>query len=462
MRNATLSVLWLLLLGTGSWASTAAAQTDDTEASGDTEGDSSAGGADEAAAPSDEAAPEASDTTADSGSQLAAPSGDSASAGESELQEGDLDEGSADATDSASDEAETEEEEAAEEAAGPPPLPWRNTFFTWSNQVTFNSFVRDAQLTYNPTLWESFYISPRWYLSPTSYFVVNEQLNIEVTDTDGYALNRDPQIGDLQLQYRQMIPWEGFVFLAMGNLYFPLSKSSQAVHRYLGAGVALTVVRSIAEAGLTLAGLFSYSHWFAGSNVAQVGTPQPDMCPQQAPSGNGFGSGPDMFNTVSCDQIGGPTAGRDTLYAGLSVTETIENFSISGTFLFYNVYGYELAPAYIQVDTSQDPLMIADGSPTHWRNYTYFSLQVAYQFLPWLNVALGIQNSYSVASAYNPDGSIRNPIFSPDTQAYLQATVQIDEIYTEISGAGEEDLTPQERQRRRQGLASRPSVGGTF
>lgn len=351
--------------------------------------------------------------------------------------------------------AESEEAPAAEE------LPWRNTFFTWTHGVTFNSFLRDAQLSYNPTYLQNFSLSPRWYVLPTSFFWANIGIQLEITDTDGAALNRDPQLSDAALEFRHMMPWEGFLFIGQMRLAFPTSKASLAAQRYVQAGLGMTIVRPIPEIGLTLAGLLSYRRWFAGSNVVQVGEPQPDRCFAPLPSSTGTLSAPEV-NTTTCDQLGTASAASDVFLGGIAATWVpFAGFNVALSTFLFTTYGFELAPAYVHVDTSEEPLLIEDGSPSHWNNFTFFSLSVGYQFLPWLNVSLGIQNSGFVASAFNPDGSIRNPLFTPDTQVFLSGTFQIDTIFNELMGEGD-DLSPEERQRRRQGLASGPSTEGTF
>ncbi len=471
MRNATKSLLWVLVLGTAVVASPVAAQTDETEGSAEGEGtpdateDQTASDVEEATpeqpAPPEEADPEPEVSTPAeeaAGTTLASPT--------SELEDGDLAESAEDSA-----EGETEaggaEEEAASDAPSPAELPWRNTFFYWSHQATFNTFWRGAQLSYDPVYIQYFSVSPRWYLAPTSYFVVTQGLQIELTDGDT-ALNRDPQLSDTVVEFRQMIPWEGFVFMGQARITLPVSKLSQAAQVYLGTGLGATIVRPIPEINLTLAGVFRWSHTFAGSNVVRVGEPQPDMCPAQIlPTTPGGGATAPEFSTSSCDQLGTATSASDSLLYGISATLAFDALTFSLQAFFLSSYGYGLAPWHptpgqILTDNPQAPRELLDGSPTHWRNYTYFSLSAGYQFTPWLNVSVGIQNSANVASAWNPDGSVRNPIFTPDTQAFLAVTAQLDTIYTELAGQGEQDLTPEERQRRRQGLAAAPSTGGTF
>ena len=473
MRNATLSVLWVLLLG----ASAAAAQTDDMDPGGDAAPDAPADeapadptidpavadpavadpavadpAADDAAA-SDAAASDAAASDAAASDDLSSPAGSTADESAAE----------ASATEElAAPDAEASEEAEEEEAPAPPQLPWRNSFFSWTHQVTFNSFVRDAQLSYNPLYVQALSLAPRWYLAPTSYFMAIQSLQVELTDSDGDALNRDPQLGDTVIEFRQMFPWEGFMFMGQARVTLPVSKISQAAQVYLGTGLGLTVVRPIPEINLTLAGVFRWSHTFAGSNVARTGVPQPDSCPGGPMiTSAGAGMAPE-FATATCDQLGTASTGRDSILSGFFATLAFDALTINLQAFFFSVYGHELAPAYVNVATREEPLMIADGSPTHWRNFTYFAVSVGYQVTSWLNLSLGIQNSHIVASAWNPDGSIRNPLFTPDTQAFLSATVQLDTIYTEMAGSADDGLTPEERQRRRQGLASGPSTGVAF
>ena len=359
-----------------------------------------------------------------------------------------------------------EEAEEAEDAPAPYQPPWRNSFFTYTNQGTFNSFIRDAQLSYNPSWSMLFTVNPRWYVAPTTFFWASAGLSIELTDTNTNALNREPLLNDTLIEIRHMIPWEGFVFMGAARIGIPTSRLSLAANRYIQTGLGLTIVRPIPEAKLTLAGVFAYRRWWAGSNVVQVGTPQPDRCPPPPPIQGTAGGISPMINTATCDQLGTASAGRDIILAGISATATpIGAFSINLSVFFLSLYGFELAPAYVEVETSPQPLRIDDGSPTHWRNFTYIALSVAYQFLPWLNVSLGVQNAGIVASAYNPDGSIRNPIFTPDTQVFLSATIGLDSLWGEIAGGGDDGLTPEERQRRQQGLARNNSgvgSGGVF
>lgn len=425
MRNATLLLLWLLSLA---WAGTAAAQTDD------------AAPADEEAAPAEEPAEPAAEDAAE-GDELSSPT-------ETALQADDLEE--------EAEEAAPAEEEEEEEAAPPTQLPFRNSFFDWNHAVTFNSFVRDGQLSYNPYYAQTFSLTPRWYVGPQSFFWASQSLGVELTESDSDVYLRDPQLSDTLLDFRQVLPWEGFVFIGSARLGFPVSKASQAAQRYLQTGLGLQVVRPIPEAFLTLAASFGYRRWWAGSNVVRSGQPLPSYCPGPQSAGSGA---PEEAGGVFCDQAGSVSTSRDILVSGLTVTFAYETISVAAQFLFVNQYAHELAPAEVMVDTSPEPIVLQDTSRTHWRNGTYFTLALTYQPLPWFSATVGFQNAGNVAPAYNDDGSIRS-IFNPDSQVYVSTTFQLDAIYTELAGSGDDGLSPEERQRRRQGLSRRDSQQG--
>lgn len=472
MKNATLSALLLLLLGV-TWAGVAAAQADDGTEGGDAASESG----DEAssdAATGDDAAPEEAPTEeleapAEPATEEpppaeepppveeAPPAEEAATTGLAAPATEESEEGSAEAA---------AEEAPAEEAPASEPPPWRNTFFNYTNQVNTNSFWRGAQLSYNPTWQMLFSIVPRWYPGTGGFLRANWGFSLEITDDDSNALNREPLLNDLLIDYVHPFNLgEGFILMPSIRATVPISRLSLAAQRYVQLGGQLTAIKIIPEAGnLTLALLGRYAYWFAGSNVTLTDAPQPDRCPAapaQAPIGGGVMT-PEPIG-ATCGQFGTATGIEHTILAGLSATMTpIGAFSINVSAFLFIAHGYGLAPAYVNVATREEPLRIDDGSPSHWRNFTYYSISVAYQFTPWLNLSLGIQNSGVVAPQFDPSGNAYNPLFTPDTQVFLTATLTVDEIYNLIAGSSDEGLTPEQRQRRQQGLASGPSVGGAF
>jgi hypothetical protein len=340
-------------------------------------------------------------------------------------------------------------DEPAEEAPPPPRGPalrFANSFFTWTNAVTANTFAPGAQLTYDPTYVMSFSLTPRFYLTDSTFLWLSQGLSIELTDTNDGTYNREPLLDDTLLDLRQLVRWEGFVFQGQVRLGFPLSKASQAAGRVMQTGFGLTVTRPFPElAAFTVSLTGGYRRWWATRNYAATAEPVYASCEQLAGAMPSF-----------CTHAGAGTPARDIVVAGavLSIMPA-PGLTVAASGFYLGLYGEEIATTNVPINGGG--ITVVDDSPTHWRHFTYFSLAVAYDVLPWLNLQLGVQNSGVAAPLYNPDGSVRSP-FNVDTQIFLSTTVGLDALYDQLVGTGDEELSPAERQRRRQGLAQR---GGT-
>jgi len=339
--------------------------------------------------------------------------------------------------------ADAADAEAAPARPSGPEFTFANSFFTWTNAVTAHTLAPGAQLTYDPTYIQTFSLTPRFYLTDTTFLWANQVMSLELTDSNFATYNREPLLADTLLDLRQLIAWEGFVFQLQGRVAFPTSKASQAAGRIMQTGLGLTIARPIPEAaGLTIAGTFGYRRWWATRNVANAQETYPGNCVQPTP-----GEAP------VCTQAGGLTTARDLLIGGLTLNiSPFTGFNVSFSGFMLGAYGHEVGDANVGINGGQ--VTYTDDSPSHWRAFTYFALAVAYDVTPWLNLQLGVQNSGVVAPLFNEDASVRSPL-SPDTQIFLSTTIGLDSLFGEIVGGGEDDgLTPEERQRRRQGLAS--------
>lgn len=371
--------------------------------------------------------PEGHDSSTGDAAALAAPTGDAAN-----------DDGQAQPSHPAPSE---DEAHAAEAQAAAEPLAWRNSFFNYSLAATFNTFCRGCQQSYNPTVYQFMSLTPRWYVDPATFFFLSIGAFYEFTNDDASAYNHEFQLGDMIVELRRTIPWEGFVFIPAARLTLPTSKASQGAQRYVNGGLGVTVVRPIPEAlGMTIAGVFRYQRWFAGSNVVLA-------------RGQCVTRGIDT-ELAGCDGIAATEA--DRIVAGVSINVTpFEHFTVILSTFWVWSHVFDLRSE--DVPTLSGPIRVdTAGGATRWRNFTSYSLGVAYDIVEWLNLNLTVSNATVLAPLYNDDGSVRSP-FNPDTQIALGATITLDAVYTALTTSGEPDdgLTPEERQRRRQGLASR-------
>jgi hypothetical protein len=324
--------------------------------------------------------------------------------------------------------APAEEEEAAAPAAAP--RPYRGSIFYWQHGLTVNTLSPSAQLTYNPTYYWYFLLQPRWYLDAQNFLVLSQGLSIEFTEADWTTTQYEPQLADTVLEWRHTEMVEGFVFITSARLAAPTSLQSIGAERIINTGVGLTAVRVVPEAAsLTFALSVGYRHWWAASNV---------MSRNAAP----------QYCAADC----GPSTERDRFSSVLTVNITpFAGFTATMQYALVAMYGHDLAP--VSPGAVGGPSTIPDMSDTHWRGFQYWAVAVAYDVVPWLNLALGYQSASSLSPLWNDDGSVRNPFYNPDSELYLAATIAIDALVEEIEGS-EDDASPELRQRRRQGLAS--------
>lgn len=444
---------------------TGRAQAQATDASGGSattepaEGEAAAGDAPAADAPADDDG----DTAASSDDATIEPS-DSASG----LSSGSGGESDGDGTHAGGGEAGSDEEEIdrsrseaeAEEAqANIEPLAWRNTFFSWTMGSTFNTFYRGADLSYNPLYYWSFFLTPRWYFSSNVFLVVNQGLYYEFTDDDGANYNHEPQLYDTTVELRATFVADRFIFIPAIRLTLPVSKLSQASQRYFNTGIGLTAVANLPEvANGNLALSLAYRRWWGSSNVSRTLGPTPVSTTDETGTIGGFGpngaAGAAGIDSFGDGQADGTTLGVDRLLLGLTWNLTpVEGLTVTlSGFLLWD-QGYTLATPALGV-MGNPMLGDLEDTRSHWRMFSSYTAQIAYDVQPWFNLGVGVSNATNLSPFWASDGSVLSP-FNPNTQVFLSGTVTLDGIYETITAGGEDDgLTPEERQRRRQGLAA--------
>ena len=332
---------------------------------------------------------------------------------------------------------------AAADAPPPEPSPFRGSLFSWQQSLSVNTLNPDAQLTYNPTYYWTFFLQPRFYLDRQNFLVLSLGASIEFTDNDLSTIERQFLLTDTTLEYRHLEVIEGIVLIPSVRLTAPTSLASIANETILTAGAGLTVVKVFPElASFTIAATGAYRHRFGLTNVAVVHDENAPRCSTTS------------LVEQSC-QAGAFTSGRDTMIAALTLTiMPVSGLTILTQYAGAWIYGEELR-------TEENPGIggpgeIPDGSPSHWRNGHYWTIAVGYDVVPWLNLQLGYQGSPGFTRWLNESGNVQNPFYDFDSELYLSATIALDVMVDEIIGSDEDTgLTPEQLQRRRQGLASR-------
>ncbi len=292
-------------------------------------------------------------------------------------------------------------------------LPWRGSYVAWSHAATKNSFDQSAELSYNPTYTQTLTIAPRWYLSDKFSLRARQDINLEVTEPDTYQQRITLTDTVLEGVYSTQL-WE--LDVAVGpRLKLPVSLSSQAQDRYLGAGARLNVGHTFEKVahGLGFTVLARYNHNFAGSNVALTDDAQ------ECQLANGESS------TRSYGCLGGGTNTSDDFYSGLEVSiAPLKMMTITGSFGMTIEGARGLAPADVMLLTGEK--RFEDGSDTHFRHSTAADLSVAFQLTSWLELSAGASTGAPQKAA---DGTQRNPFWSYETELSAGLTVAVDELY---------------------------------
>ena len=307
------------------------------------------------------------------------------------------------------------------------PLPWRNTFLSTSHSVSAYTLLKGAQLSYNPTYWQSYALFPRWNFTDTLSVRLNQGMALELTPSEAATKKRQLLLGDttIDLVEANLETLHGVIIGVGARLLLPLSIASRARKRVMATGLRAALTKSIkgVAEGLVVQLMGAYSRWWARSNVASVDPRLEYPCSLATPVG--------LPLQRSCDQALGPSSIRDVFVSGVgSQVMLMPGWIVSGGFSWIWALGYGLSDA--SVPTLAGDVILSDQSRTHWRNATSFSVSTTYMAAAWVMLTLAFGSPPMGDSQLKPDGSRRNPFVNRFSQLSLAATVTLDQLYTAL------------------------------
>jgi hypothetical protein len=320
-------------------------------------------------------------------------------------------------------------EPAADEPAAEQ-LPWRGSIFIFEQDLSTATFDRSAGRTYNPYYSWVFTFMPRWYFTDEIYLRLRQDMDVELTDADDRTYQNELWFADTRfdLGHSKIAEFGGATLAGAARIRLPLSKTSQAYDRILGAGFGVALDRPIEDVleGFNVGAALGYDHYFATSNV----TTTDETFPCAPASAENIASG--RTASSGCSQTGGGGTVVDSLTFGITADVTlVENVTLAGSFTWWWTRAHGLADAVVPVATAPGgAITLEDGSETHGRHTTWFTFEAGYAFSDWINAALGVS---TLTSQLNPDGSRRNPFANLDSQLYLTANITLDKLYGALS-----------------------------
>ncbi len=303
-------------------------------------------------------------------------------------------------------------------------LPWRNSFFIFDNSL--NHTTLDNSTLSDTDYWiQTYSLRPRWNFTDTLSLRVRQDIYAELV-ADSVSSEHQPVVLDTQIDLVEasLATVEGVILGVGARALLPVSLASRNANRVLGTGAQSSATKVFPDvlAGLVTQASIGYAHWWATSH-----------------SSTSYDAGAECLadnNLIPCTRFATPTSVRDQITAGLvgQINFTPE-LSAGLVFSWWWQRGADLDP--VNLDGLDEPGVtgtLEDGSATHWRNLTVSSLFVAYQLNTWVQASIGIN---TLSSQLNPNGSLRNPFWNPDTQYSLTAVITLDQLYTTLVGAEE-------------------------
>lgn len=316
-------------------------------------------------------------------------------------------------------------EEAKEEG-----LPFRGSSFAFYQTLTGNSFAQNTQLSFNPTYAWAFDLTLLWHFNRRFQLILNQGMNVEITDSDITLNRREPRLTDTSATFGALLLKANvskdaqIILNGSAGLNAPTSLASQAATMIVGGRLGLTSTLSLPKVldGLGINVAAGYLHRFLQQNVVAVDTNYP--CDRR----------PGSFDF--CDSLGGPTNVRLQFTASLSGELALtEKWGLSASWTHRWGRAADLKDAsFVSADGTVD--VLADGSLRHWRNVNLFDVTITYFATGWLGLGASVTN---LLSERGPDSAIRPPLRPMDTFVGLNVNLRLDELYLAANPPSKED-----------------------
>lgn len=317
-------------------------------------------------------------------------------------------------------------EEAKEEG-----LPFRGSSFSFYQTLTGNSFSQGSQLSYNPTYAWAFDLSLLWHFNRRFQVILNQGLNVEITDSDLTLNRREPRLTDTTATFGALLLKQNFnkdaqlILNGSLGLNAPTSLASQAATMILGARAGLTSTLSLPKIldGLGINLAFGYLHRFLEQNVVAV-------------ANAGYPCNVGATSRELCGALGGPTNARLQFNGSISAELAfLEKWGLSLSYTHSWRRGADLAD-YTFVTSDGALQSLGDGTLRHWRNVNLIDVTVTYFATGWLGLGASVTNLFQERG---PDSAIRPPFRPMDTYFGLNVNLRLDELYLAANPPSKED-----------------------
>lgn len=266
-------------------------------------------------------------------------------------------------------------------------------------------------------------IQPRFALTKDWQIRLRIIASYEFTDNSYSTTTRanDFTFGDItpSLAFTGIPKFAGFKLTPSAFLGLPVSPQSQARSMIVSPGAALSLNRTfekVLKGDVSVTLIAQYSHPLYRYTTAGLNDE-----PQYQPACFGAGDTCDM-------QASGAANPENNLNVGVLAGWQWGKFGIDALYYLFNswVYGFGTLPG-----VEQEP-----NGATAFRQLSYFSAEVSWDFTSFFTAALGYQMFRSILTG---ESTIGNPIWDPnqDMRIYAGATIKLDKLYDTLRGVKE-------------------------
>ncbi len=300
-------------------------------------------------------------------------------------------------------------------AAETEPAPWRGSAVTYRNVVSALTAAPDAELTYNPYWAMAVVIRPRWWFDDVFEVSATLAIERELTNSDFTTQTGETLVGDLVLSagaHRFLaIPVVDIGLSADLALIAPTSKVSQARSLMLAVrgGLSLDHTFDLLE-GLTLGYGFQGMYRAHRFTTSTLDSPYIPGC---ATGGAG------------CEPY---------LQTGLRNADwrLINRFELGMAFTSWLSFGVDVAilTDHLYPLTLDDSVTHTPQQTTDWRHTMSYGLALTARPMPSLAVRLGASTANPQLA---PDSSRREPFFNRYTTIYLDLSLDIAGLVSQLS-----------------------------
>ena len=294
--------------------------------------------------------------------------------------------------------------------------PWAGSVFTYRNAATVPSFDKSTDLTYNPYYAMTFSFRPQWSITDILYLNARFSLTQEITHSDFTTDANEVWPSDLGFRFGAAnfytIPVVGIAFSTDLDIVAPTSKSSRARTMLLSLSPGVGISRSFEVlSGISLGYNFRFAYNFHESTTAERESPLIGGC------------------------TGGIAGCAQHLNMGLRNSEWRLTHSAFVSFAFTDWVALSASFAVITdylYPAAEDASVSLESQPDQGQR-DYLSAGAALTFTPVkaLNIALGFDTTHPQLA---PDSSFRQPVFNRYTMVFIDMTLNIAGLVSQIQG----------------------------